>query len=277
MKQGIHRHALLGLVLSYVVQAQAADPFAIPPFPADYSALNCAVYEEGRDSVQAQLDARREANQNKVDALSPKMQAEMQVAMQSGNYAAIQQYSEMGQGHLSLGESDADCIALGSSNSSSGTSQALAPSYQAANAEFKSKIGTAAPGDTSAFQQASPAYLAALNKAVGDAKALALRCNAGYAKRYSAHVSKLKGSMRELMAAQADPEVSKLQYAEQLWDDARSLCGRVQPELAMAATGGQRAYSGRPRAAGVAGVVDSVKDNAVGKAVDKAFGSLFGR
>ncbi len=277
MNKGIYRRSLLALAMLAVVPAHAADPFAVPPFPSDYTALKCDVYEQGRESVQQQLDARREANQNKADALTPKMQAEMQASIQSGNYAAMQQYSEMGQGQLSLGEADADCIALGSSNSSSGTSQAIAPPYQAASASFKAKVSGATPGDTSAFQQASPAYLAELNQAVGKTKATAQRCSAGYNKRYTAHVSKLKGSMRELIAAQTDAEVNKLQYAEQLWQDAYTICGRVQPELSMAATGGSRSYSGRPRVPGVAGVVDSAKDSAVGKAVDKAFGSLFGR
>ncbi|PPE74847.1 hypothetical protein C3942_04000 [Solimonas fluminis] len=277
MNKGIYRRSLLALAMLAAVPAHAADPYAVPPFPTDYTALNCEIYEQGRESVRQQLDARREANQNKADALTPKMQAEMQAAMASGNYAAIQQYSEMGQGQLSLGETDADCIALGSSNSSSGTSQAIAPPYQAASASFKAKISTAVPGDTSAFQAASPAYLGELNQAVAKTRATALRCNAGYSKRYTAHVSKLKGSMRELIASQADPEVSKLENAEHLWQDAYTICGRVQPELSMAATGGSRSYSGRPRAPGVAGMVDSAKDSAVGKAVDKAFGSLFGR
>lgn len=289
--------------------AFAADPFALlPTLTGQLDAVQCDKVGEVQNQLISLKTQREEALADERDALQPRVEAEMQSwtaqLMQGGDYAAMSQQIMEYQQTVSAGaagqlETDPDCIALTSKNQSTGLSQALAPEVKPARvALVKSLEGKTGEAYVNAYPGQVAGYAASLNSIVRKVAQKGAQCATARQQRSVVKNSTLSPSMKKMIELGADAELQKLVIATQLSSDQMSLCLTLDSlkdyatadELLTAAwyekplslgiaAGGRRlrgsvAYSNRNP---VDSALQQVKDNAVGKAVDKAFGSLFGR
>lgn len=289
------------LLMTGAAAAATADPFStIPAIPAPNAegVVDCAVFEAPMSALYNAVDQREKQLNDQRDALEPLVQAEQQAqvaaAMQSGGafdpqalMAQYQGYSDTAAGTL---ESDPECIAWshdGGLSQNFGVSKGLAPTVRSARMALHEQLKAAPAGDyQSAFQKAAPDYVSQLNAALANGRTVNAKCAKAWEARTRQNTAKLKGNLQKLMQVETDGELYRSKRALALAQDGQTLCNDVGYRLSDYAGGIQavRGYTSAGDKATAAGtvqdatksLVEQVKDNAVGKALDKAF-SIFGK
>ncbi|TAJ54462.1 MAG: hypothetical protein EPN60_11305 [Nevskiaceae bacterium] len=292
----------LALLLTVgAAQAGVADPFStIPAIPAPdaQGTVDCSNFEAPISALYNAVDAREQKLNDERDRLEPLVQAEQQAqvaaAMQGGAAfdaqalaAQYQGYSDSAAGML---ETDAECIAWshdGGLSQNFGVSKGMAPTVRGARMALHEQLKAAPAGDyQTAFQKAAPDYVSQLNGAIATGRSRNAQCANAWESRVKQSNAKLKGNLQKLMQVQSDGELYRLKRALALAQDGQTLCNDVGYRLndyagGIQAVRGYTAAGGKATATGTVqdttkALVDQVKDNAVGKALDKAF-SIFGK
>lgn len=294
------RTTTLALLLLLAGTAGAADPFAgIPAIPSPDAQGNadCSGFETVIAQLYESINAREQQINDEQDRLEPLVQAEQQAqiaaAMQGqvlDSQAVMASYQGLSSAAAANLETDADCIAWshdGGMSQNFGVSKGLAPAVREARQHLHAQLKAAPESEYQAtWQRLAPQYVAQLNSALASGKTRNAQCASAYQTRTQQSAAQLKGNIKKLMLLQSDAELYRLKRALSLAQDGSTLCMDLGQRLYDYAGGvnAVRGYTAAGRSASAPSsvgdlkqsITEKVKDGAVGKALDKAFGSLFG-